>query len=61
MIKPVRFREELHYMKDARWLSGELCYWRGNGNYSEATKKKLEKRLRNMISKSKTLKNGKLA
>jgi len=60
-MKSLRYREDLHYLKDSRWLSGELCYWRGNANYSEETKKKLEKRLKNMISKSKTLKNGNLA
>jgi hypothetical protein len=61
MKKSTRYREDLHYLKDARWLSGELCYWSNNSNYSQKTKEKLEKRLREMISKSKQLKNGPLA
>lgn len=35
-----------HYLKDYYWSDGRLCYWRDNANYSEKTKKKLEKRLK---------------
>lgn len=45
------YREELHYLKDSKWLSGELCYWRNNPNYSEKTKTKLEKRMNDMCDK----------
>lgn len=37
------YRSDLHYLKPQKWLSGELCFWRNNPNYSEATKAKLEK------------------
>lgn len=47
---------DLHYMKDHKWKSGELCYWRNNQNYSEKEKAKLEKRLDAMIDKRKDVK-----
>jgi hypothetical protein len=34
------------------WLSGKLCYWRNNPNYSEATKQKLEERMKKMTAKN---------
>lgn len=37
--------EACHYLKPQKWLSGELCFWRNNPNYSEKTKAKLEKSL----------------
>ena len=43
------WRAGLHYMKDYKWISGELCYWRNNGNYSEKTKELLEKRMIEMV------------
>ena len=45
-------KEDLHYLKNNKWLSGELCYWRDNPQYSEKTKKKLEQRLKEMTKKS---------
>lgn len=45
-------KEDLHYLKNNKWLSGELCYWRDNPQYSEKTKKKLEHRLKEMTKKS---------
>jgi len=45
-------KEDLHYLKNNKWLSGELCYWRDNPQYSEKEKKKLEKRLKEMTKKS---------
>lgn len=45
-------KEDLHYLKNNKWLSGELCYWRYNPQYSEKTKQKLEKRLKEMTKKS---------
>lgn len=45
-------KEDLHYLKNSKWLSGELCYWRNNPNYSEKTKQNLEKRLKEMTKKS---------
>lgn len=45
----MRTGEEKHpYLSNHRWLNGKLCYWRNNPNYSEKTKKKLEKRLKLM-------------
>lgn len=41
-MKRRSIREDLHYLKPQKWLSGELCFWRNNPNYSEATKQKLE-------------------
>jgi hypothetical protein len=45
-------KEDLLYLKNNKWLSGELCYWRDNPQYSEKTKKKLEQRLKEMTKKS---------
>ena len=45
-------KEDLHYLKNNKWLNGELCYWRDNPQYSEKTKKELEKRLKEMTKKS---------
>lgn len=42
-----------HYMKDWFWSNGTLCYWRDNPNYSEKTKKKLEIRMKKMLTKNK--------
>jgi|DEB19_MinimDraft_3_1074340.scaffolds.fasta_scaffold00426_18 hypothetical protein len=38
--------DNCHYLKDSHWANGSLCYWRNNANYSEQTKRKLEKRLK---------------
>lgn len=46
-----KYRDDLHYMKDSKWLSGDLCYWRDNPNYSEKTKRLLEKRMKIMCAK----------
>lgn len=35
-------RDDLLYLKPQKWLSGELCFWRNNPNYSEKTKARLE-------------------
>lgn len=43
------WRDGNHYMKDHKWLSGELCYWRNNANYSDKTKVLLEKRMKDMV------------
>lgn len=51
MKRAYDWREGNHYLKDHKWMSGELCYWRGNPNYSEKTKQKLEKRLIEMTKK----------
>lgn len=45
-------KEDLLYLKNNKWLSGELCYWRDNPQYSEKEKAKLEKRLKEMTKKS---------
>jgi hypothetical protein len=39
-------KENCHYLKPQKWLSGELCFWRNNSNYSKKTKAKLEKGLK---------------
>lgn len=36
-------KQNCHYLKPAKWASGELCFWRNNPNYSDKTKAKLEK------------------
>ena len=52
-----RRSESVHpYMKDWLWADGSLCYWRGNPNYSEKTKKKLEIRVKQMINTLKKIK-----
>lgn len=54
--KSVNAHTELRYLRDEFWANGELCYWRGNPNYSEKTKKELEERLLKMIKRY----NGKI-
>ncbi len=55
--KSTKRHTELRYLRDEFWLNGELCYWRNNPNYSEATKEKLEKRMLEMTKKSKEWKS----
>lgn len=37
------------YMRDYKWKSGDLCYWRNSNIYSQETKKKLEQRMIEMV------------
>jgi hypothetical protein len=55
--KSTKGHTELRYLRDEFWLNGELCYWRNNANYSEKTKKELEKRMLEMTKKSKEWKS----
>lgn len=51
-VRNYDYLQELHYLKDDRWASGELCYWRGSNLYSPKTKEKLEQRLKEMLRKN---------
>lgn len=51
MARNNKYRDDLHYLKDTKWLSGELCYWRNNPNYSKKTQLNLEKRMKEMCKK----------
>ncbi len=41
--------DNCHYLKDSKWASGELCYWRDSQKYDKKTKMALEKRLKIML------------
>ncbi len=51
-IRNYDYLQELHYLKDDRWSSGELCYWRNSDLYSPKEKAKLELRLKKMLGKN---------